>query len=40
MWLMIEVVVDDGVEDFFCSEIYYFIILKTKIDPLLQHVCR
>ena len=25
---------------FLGSKIYYFIILKTKIDPLLQHVCR
>ena len=25
---------------FFGSRIYYFIVLKTKIDPLLQHVCR
>ena len=25
---------------FLGSEIYYFIMLKAKIDPLLQHMCR
>ena len=44
---MVEVIVDGAVEVFFGSGyiillwwLYYFIGLKAKIDPLLQHVWR
>ena len=46
LWLMVEVVVVGAVDVFWVVGyiillygIYYFIVLKTKIDPLLQHVC-
>ena len=38
LWLMVEVVVVGAVDVFLGSGIYYFIVLKTKIDPLLQHM--
>ena len=37
---MVEMVMVGTLDVFLSSGIYYFIVLKAKIDPLLQHVCR
>ena len=36
----VAMVVEGGCDCCLLYRIYYFIVLKAKIDPLLQHICR